>query len=139
MIETIISNPTPYILGAGGTLTGIIYFIRFTRRMYYSEKKDTSIDLANQSLFENLRLENERMAGHLTLMSNQLNTLAEENRKLNAKVSELTDSVRKLVGLENENLVLQEEILRKDNIIVDLTENLNEALKVLRLRQSTRE
>lgn len=137
------SDPITYVLGGGATITAIIYFIRHIRRIFYTEKRDTSIDQASQSLFENLRLENQRMSEHMALMSDQLQKLSKENQELNIKIADLTISVRKLVTLEKENIELQSQILAKDNTVIEcqkrieeLTKNLNEALTVVKLRKS---
>jgi len=102
--------------------------------MFYTEKRDTSIDQASQSLFENLRLENSRMADHMSIMSDQLKRLAQENTDLQLKISELTVSVRMLVTLERANIELQEKILVKDKHIEYLTVTLSASLEAIKMR-----
>lgn len=144
MIELIsIYDPITYVLGGGASVTAIIYFIRHVRRIFYTEKRDTSIDQASQSLFENLRLENQRMSDHMATMSEQLQKLSKENQELNIKIADLTISVRKLVTLEKENIDLQEKLIIKESILIEhekrieeLTNTLNEALAVVKLRKN---
>jgi predicted RNase H-like nuclease (RuvC/YqgF family) len=141
MIDILSSDPVAYVLGGGASITALIYFIRHVRRLFYTEKRDTSIDQASQNLFENLRLENTRMAEHMNIMSDQLKRLAQENAELNVKIADLTISVRMLVALEKENIELQDKILIKDKElsirdehIESLTKTLKEALEAVRLR-----
>lgn len=138
MIVELLKEPTTAVLGIGGGLTGLIYFIRFARRSYFSEKKENAVDLASQSVFENLRLENQRMGSQMTIMSNQLTDLYKENRELNYRVAELTRSVHQLVALEKENIQLRLDLIKKENTIEELTKTLNEALKAVRLRTNDR-
>lgn len=141
MIEELLKNPVESVVGFGAGLTGIIFFVRFVRRMYYTEKRDTSIDLASQSVFENLRLENERMAKQLGVMSVHLETLSRENNALNLKVAELSNNIQMLLRLEQENKELRnqllekdEKLLEKDQVIEELSRSLIEALEAVRLR-----
>jgi len=136
MIETLLADPVKTVLGGATGIVGIVYFVRFISRMYHAEKKDTSIDLASQSLFENLRLENQRMATQMNLMSIHIQALAVENAELNKKVSQLTISIGQLVTLETENKYLQEQILVKDHAIEELSKTLEEALKAVHLRKT---
>jgi len=139
MFSEIINDPVASVFGLGASVTGLIYFARWARRIYFSEKRDTSIDLASQSLFENLRLENKRMSEQMAMLSNQLYELAKENRDLHNKVSELNTSINRLVKLEKENKKLQNELIRKDDEIYNLSERVNECLEAIKLRHVARD
>lgn len=139
MINDIINDPTAAVLGAGATVTGLIYFARWARRVYFTEKTMTSLDLASQSLFENLRLENQRMSQQMSDMASKLNDLAKENINLHTKISELNTSINRLLNLELVNKHLQEDILKKDIQILELTSKFAEFNDTIKLRQAHRE
>ena len=138
MINDILNDPVASVIGLGASVTGLIYIARWARRVYFSEKRETSIDLASQSLFENLRLENQRMSDKMTEMSAQLYELAKENRILNNRISELNTSINRLLNLEADNKKLQFVILKKEEEILSLTTQLNESLTAVKLRQTSR-
>lgn len=144
MIDSVPDASTVLFGGTAG-LVGIVFLVRFLRRMFYGEKRDTGIDLASQGLFDNLRLENTRMSLQMTLMSEQLRALVNENYELNNRITELTISVRKLVTLEHENTLLQEKLLVRDKEIIlmeeahiIMSEDLKRALEVVRMRTEDR-
>lgn len=138
MIEHIPADLASISIYGATALVVSASIIRWARRMFYTEKKDTSDDIKNTtinaaeaSLYDILSKENERMADQmiamslqLTSMATQINNLVNENLKLSLTISELTISVKSLARVETENVELLRKIAQKDDRILKLTQDL---------------
>ena len=128
MIEAITQYDSSTVLIGGSVgLTALAYALRFFSRMFYSERKETAIDVASTTLYDMLTKENTRMASQMTVMSNQLSVmstqilnLSAENHKLNADIEELTAEIKLLRNFENEYRDLQDIIVLKSERIAEL-------------------
>lgn len=128
VIPTDLASLSIYIVTA---LVTSAYIIRWARRMFYTEKKDTAQDQAETGLYDILSKENKRMADQmrelseqLSEMSKQINILVSENHMLTLRVTELTTSVKSLSRVEQENIELIKKICLKDEKILQLTQDM---------------
>ena len=95
-LQTILDSAGTVAMAGAGGLTGSVLFMRYMSRAWHTEKKDTAIDLASQSIYENLTKENHRMADQMTTMSLTINTLLEKNQHLSIQIADLTIEVKEL-------------------------------------------
>lgn len=101
--------------GLGGAV--LLFFIVSGIKNWFALQREKAATTAEVSLLDNLTQENNRMAGMIEHMSIQMEKLMQDNSTLLSRINALEASVRVLSVWESKALVLQAELIEKDQTV----------------------